>query len=311
VTAGARVSIVIPTVNRDALLCDTLQAVLTQDHPCAEVIVVDQSDRHDLETVRFLDSVAGRIRYHHQSPPNLPAARNTGVRLATGEIILFFDDDLQMPPGVVAAVAADFANPEVAGVTGLIASLWDAGHEKYESFRRYVDDPAVLRRPGLLPVDHFFGGFMAFRRRVFQTVGGFDEWIGTQPTAAAEDLEFCMRVRRAGFRLCLDTSLTVVNVGGSRAAGGCEKGTLARDVVLNSQMMLLLYAHLKNERGSGPLRWWRSLTPAYRGYVLNRGILRGGAHLVWERHVRFARALRAASRAVVEGRRRPAERWAS
>jgi len=310
-SGGPRVSIIIPTVNREALLCDTLRAVLAQDYPNREVIVVDQSVRHDAETVRFLESVNRDIRYHRHAPANLPAARNVGARLATGDILVFFDDDLRLPASVISAVAGDFADPSVAGVTGFIASPHDTGDEKIRAFLRYVDDAATLRRPGLVEVDHFFGGFMSFRREVVAAVGGFDEWIGTQPTAAAEDLEFCLRVRQAEFRLYLDTSLTVVNVGASVAAGGCDKASLPRDVVLASQMRLLLYAYLKNEGRRPPLGWWHSIAPAYRGFVFNRAVLRGGPRVLWRRHVGFARALQEASRAVAEGRQRVVQRWAS
>jgi glycosyltransferase involved in cell wall biosynthesis len=229
-------------------------------------------------------------------------ARNTGVRLASGDIVVFLDDDFQVPPDVVSRLARHFADPAVAGVTGYVASPTDRADEKMASFRRYVKDPGDLRRPGLIAVDHFFGGFMAFRRDVVQRVGGFDEWIGSQPVAAAEDLEFCMRVRNAGFRLFLDTSITVAHVGGSLAAGGCDKSGLPPDVVVASQMRCLLYAHLKNAAGRGPLGRLRSIVPAYRGFVLNRQMFTADARLMWQRHVGFARALRTASRALAEGR---------
>jgi hypothetical protein len=301
-TGARRVSVVIPTFNREALLCDTLRAVLGQDYPDTEIIVVDQSERHTAETSRFLESVATRIRHQRETCPNLPMARNTGVRLASGDIVVFIDDDVRIPPGLISMLVRHFTDPEVAGVTGYLASPTDTADEKMASFRRYVESPEALRRPGLIAVDHFFGGFMSFRRDVVQRVGGFDEWIGAQPVAAAEDLEFCMRVRNAGFRLFLDTSITVMHVGASLAAGGCDKSGLPRDVVVASQMRCLLYAHLKNAPGRGPLGWLRSIAPAYRGFVLNRQVFTADARLMWHRHVGFARALRAASRALADAR---------
>ena len=301
-SARPRVSVVVPTFNREALLCDTLRALLAQDYPDTEIIVVDQSERHTAETSRFLESIASRIRHHRDPRPNLPMARNTGTRLASGDVLLFIDDDVHASADVISRLVAHYADPGVAGVTGYLASPTDAGDERMASFLRYVAEPGLLYRPGLMAVDHFFGGFMSFRRDVVERVGGFDEWIGSQPVAAAEDLEFCMRVRQAGFRLFLDTSITVMHVGGSLAPGGCDKSGLSKDVVLASQMRCLLYAHLKNAPGRGPLGWLRSIAPAYRGFVLNRQTLTADPRLVWERHVGFARALRAASRRLAQGR---------
>src|SRR5207244_1748293 len=98
-----RVSVIIPTYNRGAVLCDTIAMSLDQTHSDYEVIVVDQTASVDSKVRAYIDSLGGRIQYCRLSKPNLPAARNAGVRLATGAIVIFIDDDVRIPRDYVAS----------------------------------------------------------------------------------------------------------------------------------------------------------------------------------------------------------------
>src|SRR5260370_1119545 len=88
-----RVAVVIPTYQRERVLIDTVRLVLAQDPPPDEVLVIDQTPKHEPDTLDFLrtQSRAGVIRWIRQQPPNLPAARNRGLRDATSDIVLFLD----------------------------------------------------------------------------------------------------------------------------------------------------------------------------------------------------------------------------
>ena len=95
-----RSSIIICTHNRDESLKQTLQAVCRQESPGEnfEVIVVDNAStdrtRQVVEEVR--DSLQFPIRYHFEAQLGLSHARNSGVDLAEGEIVIFTDDDVSV-----------------------------------------------------------------------------------------------------------------------------------------------------------------------------------------------------------------------
>jgi len=96
------VSVVIPTHNRAALLVRSIRSVQRQTYPHLEIIVVDDGSTDD--TAAVVESLGDqRIRYvRHDINRGAPAARNTGIRLATGEIIGFLDDDVEWKPEKVA-----------------------------------------------------------------------------------------------------------------------------------------------------------------------------------------------------------------
>lgn len=98
VADSALVSVVVPTFNRPELVIRALRSVLRQTYGNLEVIVVDDASRD--ETRRAIASIAdSRIRYlRHDQNRGGSAARNTGIRAASGDFIAFLDDDDEWEP---------------------------------------------------------------------------------------------------------------------------------------------------------------------------------------------------------------------
>lgn len=92
------VSVVIPTRNRSSLLLRAINSVRNQTYTNLEIIVVDDASDDDTE---FVVRAVGdpRIRYiRHHLQKGASAARNTGIREATGVFIAFLDDDDEWLP---------------------------------------------------------------------------------------------------------------------------------------------------------------------------------------------------------------------
>ena len=92
--AAPRVSVVIPAYNADQTLADTLDSLCAQSFTGWEGIVVDDGSMDSTAEVAasYIDR-DGRIRLIRQSQRGEGAARNTGIRSANGEWLLFLDSD--------------------------------------------------------------------------------------------------------------------------------------------------------------------------------------------------------------------------
>ena len=88
------VSIIMPVYNADAYLAEAIDSVLAQTYQNWELIMVDDGSRD--KSGEICDEYACRdvrIRVIHQENQGASAARNTGIEMARGEWIQFFDDD--------------------------------------------------------------------------------------------------------------------------------------------------------------------------------------------------------------------------
>ena len=96
----SRISIIIPTYNRAQLIGMTLDSIFAQTLPPYEVIVVDDGSSDG--TKEILETHYGnRIIYLINKGKGPGAARNTGLSVATGNYIKFFDSDDWMSPNTL------------------------------------------------------------------------------------------------------------------------------------------------------------------------------------------------------------------
>src|SRR5258706_13089381 len=91
--ANPRVSVVVRSYNRLGALAELLTALLAQNHDSFEIVVVEQSSVKPPEDVARIDSLARdpRVRILYFAPLGGPSARNTGVRAARGDLLVFID----------------------------------------------------------------------------------------------------------------------------------------------------------------------------------------------------------------------------
>lgn len=198
-----RVSVVIRSFNRLPSLVELLDRLFAQTHDSFEVVIVDQSTERPESAVARLDALSRDPRVINKTFPPLGGARarNIGVGLTRGEVIVLLDDD-DMPVGEnwLARMEAPFADPECLGVT--CRHLWRED-DRPSSLYRWVarrkcmrlspilQTPSVYNRTDepVRPVDYVHGTGGAVRRSAFERFGGWDT-----DTPIEDELSFALRV---------------------------------------------------------------------------------------------------------------------
>lgn len=225
------VSLIIPTYQREAVLRATLRDALRQEYPAYDVIVVDQTAVHEPETEAMLAelSAAGKLTWLRVDWASLPRARNVGIRQATGEIVVFVDDDVQMPPDFLARHARHYQNLEIGAIAGRVLDrlkLADDPDRPIEQLPPAANDPAIAWYH--LDLVHTVepqrvlsarGCNMSFRRSLFtQHHLWFDERF--RGSAVREESDVCLRLRTTGLVIWYDPEAWLVHLG--EETGGCH-----------------------------------------------------------------------------------------
>ena len=179
------VSVVIATKDRSRYLERALYSLARQQGaPWFEIIVVDNGSSDDtLNVVERANETSGvRVRYEREPEPNRSKARNRGIAVATGETVLFCDDDVQAPPHWVAAHARAHEPGEPAVVNGPILNVASYGDRPKPRFTNY-SRAFLCTCNASLP------------RRALGATGAFDESFDLY---GWEDTELGVRLRDAG-----------------------------------------------------------------------------------------------------------------
>jgi hypothetical protein len=199
-----RVSIIIPTYNRSKLLRVALESALGQTYPSIEVIVVDDGSTDD--TAAVVAQYAGRVTYIKQANQDVAAARNTGIRAASGEYLTCLDDDDLILPTKIARQAQVLASqPRVGLVHCRFYYADENGNYLYELGA--LPEGEVLQR--LVCMNLIWMGAPLIRRQCLEQVGLFDEEI---PPITA-DWDMWLRIAEAGYRFaCVQEPLGVYRI---------------------------------------------------------------------------------------------------
>lgn len=213
-------SVVICTCDRPEALRRCLRSLEALSQPPQEIVVVDNAPSTEA-TRQVVDQRPG-VRYVAEPRSGLSAARNAGLRQSTGDIVAFTDDDVTVHPDWTARLKCCFADPAVQVVTGLILPaeletkaqfLFQQGHSGFGwGYRpRTFDAPFFeFTKKWGVPVWHVGAGAnMAFRRSVFERVGGFDERLGAGAAGCSEDSELWYRVLAEGGQCHYDPTAVV------------------------------------------------------------------------------------------------------
>ncbi len=218
----ASLSIVVPSYKRQDELDRCLEDLASQiDPPPLEIVLVLQAypagaakairdlfgARLDLNISEFADGLG------------TGGARNEGLRISTGDIVAFLDDDVRLPREWAKSIVSCYDDSAVGGAGGFVDHPGHYGLMRNTAYRllgitsnRFKIDwggfnvgPA-FNPPGVQRAEWLGGGNMSFRREAITAVGGFDEALGA---FWHEDADVTNRVMRSGWKVVSSDKVTV------------------------------------------------------------------------------------------------------
>lgn len=186
------------TEHRFEALRAAVESVESQSPAPEETILV--IDHNDALLERARATFPSAVVLANAEERGLSGARNTGLALATGDVVAFLDDDAVAAPDWSRRLLEAYGDPSVIGTGGLAVPNWQSDTPGWLppeflwtvgcSYRGLPTEAAPIRNP--------IGANMSFRREVFDRVGGFRRGIGRvgRTPRGCEETEFSIRARQ-------------------------------------------------------------------------------------------------------------------
>jgi hypothetical protein len=181
--ASPLISVIVPVYNAADFLAEAIESVLAQNYPCLEILIVDDGSVDDIESA--VQRLPVDVRFIRQANRGPAAARNRGLRDASGSIIAFLDVDDQWAPHALQFLTSKLSSdPQLMVAQGAAQVLTkDPTSGRYD----LTGDPA-LAFPSYI-------GAALYRREVFEKIGQFDDAM-----RFAEDTDWYIRLQQSGLK---------------------------------------------------------------------------------------------------------------
>jgi len=198
------VSVIIPVYNGEDFINEAVENVLSQKYPALEIIIINDGSTDGTEAI--IDKLPVDIRYFTQDNSGPSAARNKGIRDASGEFITFLDaDDLWPENNLNIMVDEMLRNPDMEVIRGY-AQLMEIN--KASGCYDYLGNPKES-------FPHYIGAAI-YRKSAFEKVGLFDPLL-----RFGEDSDWFLRAceMKLNIKRLEETSLYVRRHGGNMTEG--------------------------------------------------------------------------------------------
>lgn len=246
------ITVVIPSFKRAGDLQRCLEALALQSRPADEVLVVGrEGDEATSNVVSVLRRSTSPLRLVPVTEPGLIAAMNCGLDNATGDLLVFTDDDAEPALDWLERIEASFADPSVGAVGG---RDWIQLPDEPALFQ-----PAPVSRVGVLTwygtlygnhhrplhgharkVMFLKGVNMAFRRRALGSYR-IDTRLRGSGAQVGSEMDLCSQTRQAGFDVLFDDRILVKHYSSPRAAGDDRNefvGSVFPDICFNNHYVI-------------------------------------------------------------------------
>jgi cellulose synthase/poly-beta-1,6-N-acetylglucosamine synthase-like glycosyltransferase len=218
-----KVSVIIPAFNEEVGVVKTINSVINNSYRNMEVIIVNDGSTDNTETVirKYIDDLritnptsAEKITYVYKDKGGKGKALNKGISIATGEIIITLDADSTLEENALKNLVRYFKDPKLSAVVGNVIIANNKTFIGLIQSLEYLFGFYFKRSHAVLGAEYIFGGACAaFRAKIFNTIGTFDEENKT------EDIEMSMRIRSYGYKCTYAEDVICYTEGASSIEG--------------------------------------------------------------------------------------------
>lgn len=234
-----KISVIIPTRNRYNYIPDLVSDLKNQTVKNLEIIVVDQSTNKQVlaDVHQINDDGIGPCR-----------SRNIGARNASGDILVFLDDDARVSSNFIKELTKPIVEGKFVAVAGANCDpqgnyLFDKNEflerNDYNFIKTLTRNP---NSPNSRITMSFPGCCSAVLREVFFEIGGFDEDF--DPTGAAEDREMAINLFKHGYGIWYNANAKFLHFG---AETGGSRDVGSRSVMLDINTYKICKKHFSEE----------------------------------------------------------------
>jgi O-antigen biosynthesis protein len=251
-----KVSVIVCAYNGERTVDSCLASLETLNYPNYEVIVVNDGSN---DRTKEISERYKYVRLINQANQGLSAARNVGLRAATGDIIAYTDCDCMVDPDWLMHLVARFLTSDFGAVGG--PNLPPPDNSMVAN--------CVAVSPGapahvLLDdeiAEHIPGCNMAFRREALEAIDGFDPLF----RAAGDDVDVCWRLQNKGYKIGFSAAAVVWHF----------RRNTVRDYVKQQEgygkaEALLYFKHPTRFNVLGQSRWFGRIYGDLSSFVLTR-----------------------------------------
>lgn len=226
-----KISIIIPTHNRAETLRNAIESIIPlRNEADFEFVIVDNNSSD--QTRQVVESYSAVAKYVFEGKTSFTMARKTGADNASGEILLYLDDDVLVKPGTLKNIVDVFTSYSDCGViAGKIDAkflenppAWALDCQKsFNGWSLFNHETYPELIEGVQEVGSAAGPMMAIRKTVYDLVGGFPpDTVGVETNKGPKsfnklyigpgDYGLCLKVRSAGFKILFSDAASVFHV---------------------------------------------------------------------------------------------------
>lgn len=202
------ISIVVPVLNRERTIGRCIQSLLEIDYPSYEIIVVDNGSTD--KTYEILSNFPIKLVREEKKGPY--AARNKGIDLSKGELVLFTDSDCLANKDLLKKLLENLRDENIVGVGGQLQTYEPATlTEQFEDLAGIlvIDLPKgiVRKKKNKFLSGAIYASNVLFRKKALVEINGFDPDF-----MSGGDFDLCWRLQRAGHKLYFDPQAIVKHI---------------------------------------------------------------------------------------------------
>ena len=196
------------------LLSRSLQSLFRYEPQIPFEVIIVNNDQSEEEAIRALGVQFGAHIETAFQNPGFGAAANIGAERAVGRLLFFVNPDTEWQTGFFEEAGDFFKNDTQLGALGVQLVSSEGVWEQHNAGSDLTPISLFSCADKRSCIEWLSGGALFVPKKVFQELGGFDERFFLY----FEDMDFCLRLRKKGYRLKLFSQKQLIHLGGKSHA---------------------------------------------------------------------------------------------